>query len=256
MSAPAAPASTTAAPGPAPAAKATRRRGSDPWKTAFFVVAVAGVVAGAAWALLGSSFFVVRSVRVVGAGSIPRWQVLAAAHVKLGTPLIRVDTGAVARRVDRITRVQSAQVRLSWPSAIVITAVPRTPVFVVRSGHGYDVLDSYGVILGQVSRPESGLVLLKSSTPPATLRGNAVVLAAGIVVRGLPAWLRHRLTAVRTSGSKVILILRRGVTVIWGGTAAEQAKAEEVAVLLRTRATYLDVSDPQSATTGRPQKTP
>jgi hypothetical protein len=94
--------------------------------------------------------------------------------------------------------------------------------------------------------------LLKSSAQLATLRGDPAMLAAGTVVRRLPVWLRHRLTAVRTSGSRVILILRHGVTVIWGGTAAKRAKAEEVAVLLRTKATYVDVSDPQSATTGRP----
>jgi cell division protein FtsQ len=246
------PTASTANAAPATIAQARRRRGPDPWKTAFFVVAAAGLVAGAVWALLGSSFFVVRSVRVIGSGSIPRQEVLAAAGIKIGTPLIRVDTGAVARRVGQITQVQSAQVRRSWPDTIVITTVPRTPVFVVRAGHTYDVIDAYGVTLGRVSRPGSGLVLLKSSAQLATLRGNAAVLAAGTVIRGLPAWLRQRLTAVRTRGSEIILILRHGVTVIWGGTAGEQAKAEEVAVLLRTKATYVDVSDPASATTGRP----
>lgn len=236
-------------------AEAAKRRGPDPWKTAFFMVAAVGLAAGAAWALLGSSFFVVRTVRVIGPGSIPRQEVLAAAAaagVNRGTPLIRVDTSAVARRVDKITQVQSARVQRSWPDVIVITTVPRRPVFAVRAGRIYDVIDAYGVILARVSKPGSGLVSLKSPGQPATLRGDPAVLAAGTVVRRLPVWLRHRLTAVRTSGSQVILILRHGVTVIWGGTAAERAKAEEVAVLLRTKATYVDVSDPESATTGRP----
>lgn len=233
-------------------AQAARRRRPDPWKTAFFMVAAAGLVVGAAWALLGSSFFVVRTVRVIGSRAIPRQEVVAAAGVKIGTPLIRVDTGAVAHRVDRITQVQSAQVRRSWPDAIVITTVPRTPVFALRAGQSYDVIDAYGVMLGHVPRPGSGLVLLRSFTSMATLRGNAAVLEAGMVVRRLPTWLRHRLTAAATSGSQVILFLRPGVTVVWGGTARERAKAEEVAVLLRTGATYVDVSDPQSATTGRP----
>jgi cell division protein FtsQ len=247
-----APAASTTSAGSAGSAAPARRRRSFPWKAAFFVVAAGALVAGAAWALLGSSLLVVRSIQLAGAGRIPRQQVLAAARISIGTPLIRVDTGAVARRVAGITQVQSAQVRRSWPDAIVITVVPRTPVFAVRTGHRYDVIDSYGVILGQVSRPDARLVMLKSSARPAALRGSAAVLAAGTVVRRLPAWLRHRLAAVRTAGSAVILILRNGVTVAWGGPDRERAKAEEVAVLLRTRATYYDVSDPQSATSGLP----
>jgi len=231
-----------------------RRRGPDPWKTSFFVVAVAALVGGVAWALLGSSFFVVRSVQVSGAGSIPRQQVLAAARVRIGTPLIRVDAAAVARRVDKITQVESASVRRSWPDSIVIAVVPRTPTFLVRAGRGYDVIDSYGVVLGRASRPRPGLVRLKAPAGPVTtLRGNAEVLAAGAVVRGLPGWLRHKLAEVRVrQGSGVILMLRPRITVVWGSAARAAAKAAEVAVLLRTNASYYDVSDPGSAVTGRP----
>ena len=248
------PASTASAATSRVSTAQVRRRGPDPWKTSFFVVAVVALVGGVAWALLGSSFFVVRSVQVSGAGSIPRQQVLAAARVKIGTPLIRVDTAAVARRVDKITHVQSASVRRSWPDSIVIALVPRTPTFLVRTGRGYDVIDSYGVVLGAAARPRAELVLLRApARPVSALRGDAGVLAAGAVVRGLPGWLRHKLAEVRVrQGSDVILMLRPRVTVVWGSAARGAAKAAEVAVLLRTNATYFDVSDPGSAVTGRP----
>jgi cell division protein FtsQ len=238
-----------------PAAPGVRRRHRpDLWKTLFFVVAVVALVGGVAWALLGSNFFVVRSVHVTGAGSIPRQKVLAAAGVAIGTPLIRVDGAAVARRVDKITQVQSASVRRSWPDSIVIAVVPRRPTFLVRAGRGYEVIDSYGVVLGRASRPRPGLVLLRAQAGPDTaLRGNAAVLAAGAVVRRLPGWLRHRLVEMRAlRGPRVILILRRRVTVVWGDAANGSAKAAEVAILLRTKATYVDVSDPGSAVTGTP----
>jgi cell division protein FtsQ len=237
-----------------PTTTGVRRRRPDPWKTSFFVVAVVALVGGAAWALLGSSFFVVRSVQVSGAGSIPRQKVLAAAGIKTGTPLIRVDAAAVARRIDKITQVQSASVRRSWPDSIVIEVVPRTPIFLVRVGRGYDVIDAYGVVLRRAAGPRAGLVLLKASASPTTaLRGNAAVLAAGAVVRRLPGWLRHRLAEVRVrQGSRVVLILRPRITVVWGGASRAAAKAAEVAVLLHTKATYYDVSDPGSAVTGWP----
>src|SRR5258708_35600110 len=97
------------------------RRRLDPWKAAFFGIAAAGLIAGGAWALLGSSFLVVRSVRVTGS-AVPRATVLAAAGIRTGTPLIRIDTRAAAPRGGRITQVQSAPVPLAWPDAVVIWA--------------------------------------------------------------------------------------------------------------------------------------
>ena len=76
-------------------------------RLAFFLLAVVALVGGVTWALLGSSLFVVRSVQVYNAGNsrlglagfaampMPRDQVLVATGIKKGTPLIRVDTGAV-----------------------------------------------------------------------------------------------------------------------------------------------------------------
>jgi len=233
-------------------AKPAWRHWRDRWKAAFFGLAAVALVAGVAWALLGSSFFVVRSVQTIGGGDIPRSQVLAAAGIVLGTPLIRVDTGAVARRVERITEVQVARVSRSWPDAVVIWTKRRTAVFAVPDGSGFDLMDPFGVVLGSAVRPPAGLVVLRSPDgPPGDLRGNPAVRAAGTVVQGLPAWLRHRVTAVRASGTAgVTLFLRGGVTVVWGGTGRAADKAHEMAILLRSGASYYDVSDPATAVTG------
>jgi cell division protein FtsQ len=223
----------------------------DPWKAAFFGLAAAALVAGAGWALLGSSFFVVRTVRTTGS-AVPSATVLRAAGIKLGTPLIRVDTGAVARRVEQIRQVQSARVTLSWPDAIVIWTKSRTAVFAVPAHHGYDLMDSYGVVLRWASSAPRRLVVLKSPGGSAgSLRHDAAVLAAGTVVRELPPWLLSRVTAVRAAGpGDVILILRGGVNVKWGDPRHTAAKASEMAILLRTKAGYYDVSDPGTAVTG------
>src|SRR5258708_14258355 len=79
-----------------------RRRRPDPWKTSFFVVAVVALVGGVAWALLGSSFFVVRSGRVGGTGPIPRQKVLAASGVTVGPPPGRGGPAPAARRAGKI----------------------------------------------------------------------------------------------------------------------------------------------------------
>jgi cell division protein FtsQ len=224
----------------------------DPWKAAFFGVAFAALAAGVAWALLGSSLFVVRSVRTTGPGHIPRSQVLAAAGIRLGTPLIRIDPGAVARRVERITDVQIARVTRSWPDAVVIWTKRRIAVFAVPGDSGYALVDRFGVVLGRAPSPPAGIVVLRSPGGPAAgLRGNRAVRSAGTVLLRLPAWLRRKVTAVRAGEpAGVILFLRGGITVVWGSPARAAAKAREMAILLPTRARYYNVSDPVTAVTG------
>jgi cell division protein FtsQ len=201
--------------------------------------------------MLGSSFLVVRSVRTTGS-AVPSATVLRAAGIKLGTPLIRIDTTEVARRVEGITQVQSARVTRSWPDGIVIWTKSRTAVFAVAASHGFDLMDSYGVVLRWAPSAPRGLVVLKSPGGPAgSLRHDPAVLAAGTVVRKLPSWLRSRIAAVRAAGpADVILILRSGISVKWGNPGRAAAKASEMAVLLRTKAGYYDVSDPNTAVTG------
>lgn len=228
--------------------KRARRRA--PWAAAFFAVAVIGLAAGVAWALLGSRFFVVRSVQISGSATVPRATVLAAAGIRLGTPLIRVDTGAVARKVERITQVQSARVTKSWPDTVVIWIKRRTAVLAVAAHGGFDRMDRYGVVLGWGAAQPQGLVLLASPPGPAvTLHGNEVVLLTGTVVGDLPTWLRRQVTAVRAADGIVALLLRGGKTVIWGGPVRVAEKAAELAILLRTGARYYDVSDPLTAVT-------
>jgi cell division protein FtsQ len=236
-----------------PASAGRRRR--DRWKVAFIGLAAAGLIGGVAWALLGSSFLVVRTVRTIGS-QVPRSTVLDAAGVKLGTPLARIDTGAIARRVERITQVQSARVTLSWPNSVVIWTKRRAAVFTVRVAQGYALVDSYGVVLRKSAARPAGLIALlpasgQAAWPGLQLRREPAVLAAGAIVRDLPAWLRGRVTAVRADGpADVILILHRGVRVRWGSQGHGPAKAKEMAILLRTNASYYDVSDPATAVTG------
>jgi cell division protein FtsQ len=228
------------------------------------LLAAIALVGGVTWALLGSSLLVVRSVQVYDSGNssmglpgfsampVARHQVLVATGIKKGTPLIRVDTAQVRRRVAAITAVQSVTVRRSWPDGVVISVVPRTAVFTVRVSQGFDVVDSYGVVLRQERYRPAGLLPLKASADPGALRHSPAVLAAGAVVRQLPSWLRDLVGEVRAvRPSRVVLVLRGGVTDVWGSPTRAVAKAKETAILLRNNKRYFDVSDPQTATAGR-----
>jgi cell division protein FtsQ len=131
------------------------------WKAAFLGLAAAAIVAAVAWALLGSRLLIVRSVQVTGTGArVSRAQVLAAAQIRLGLPLIRVDTSAAAHRVGRLHDVQSAQVSRGWPDAIVISVRQRTPVFTVAVPGGYELVDAFGVDMGVLAHRPAGYPLL------------------------------------------------------------------------------------------------
>ncbi len=53
------------------------------------------------------------------------------------------------------------------------------------------------------------------------------------------------------AADRVTMILRHRVTIVWGGPGRSAAKARELAALMRTNASYYDVSDPETAVTGK-----
>ncbi len=238
---------------PAPA------RGRSPWQTAFFGVAAAALIAGIAWALLGSKLLVVRSVVVNGTDLVPVSQVRAVAAIPMGVPMIRVDTGAAASRVEAITQVQSAQVSKSWPDQIVITVRERTPVLAVAvpasasgpgSAGGFSLIDASGIVLRSVRVKPAGMPAYETPIPPGALRGSPSVAAAAAVLHEVPAPIARSVAAVTASSPEnVTLELSDGVTIVWGSTARASAKAAELSALMRTHARYYDISAPGTAVT-------
>jgi cell division protein FtsQ len=224
------------------------------WKAAFFGLAAVAIVAGVAWALLGSRFLVVRSVRVTGAGPlVSRAQVLAAAQIPSGLPLIRVNTSAVAHRVGAIRQVQSAQVSRDWPDTVVISVRLRTPVFAAAVPGGYALVDAFGVDVRDSARRPRGFPLLKLATGAggvASLRGSPVTRAAAAVLRELPPQIARQVRVVRAATpSDVSLQLADAAVIVWGDTSRPGEKAKELTLLMRTHARRYDVSAPGTAVT-------
>ena len=240
-----APPGTRSPGGPAPGTPRSR------WRAAFFVLAISGILAGVGWALLDSRFLIVRSVHVAGAGRlVSRSEVTAAAAIPLGVPLIRVDPAAVARRVERITQVQSAQVSRDWPDAVTITVRQRTPVFAVPDASGYDLVDQFGVAVTRAARQPPGMPRLSAGPPGTVLHGNPSVRAAAAVLRQLPRRIARQVTAVSAANpDEVSVRLAGGVTIVWGGPQRAAEKARELTVLMRRHARRYDVSAPGTAMT-------
>jgi cell division protein FtsQ len=234
-------------PGAPPVSAAAGRR-RDPWRAGFFVALALALLGAAAWAVFGPILLVVRHQEVTGNHLVPAAEVVAAAGIRPGTPLVSVDTAAAARRVEQIAQVLTATVSRSWPDAVVISVRERIPALAVPAGGGFALIDGDGVTVGWAARRPAALPVLKS--PPAQLHGNSGIRAAVTVLGKLPRPLRQLIQAVSAPAPATVTFwLRGGTIVLWGGAGQTPAKAAELSVLLRTGARYYDVSDPAAAVT-------
>lgn len=220
----------------------TRRRAAAPRRVWWLAAVVVLLLAALSWLVYGTSVLGVREVRVTGTELLSVGQVRAAAAVIPGTPLARVDTDEVARRVRALAPVAEVTVHRSWPSTVVIDVRERVPVAVVRAGGGYDVVDVNGVVFNRVDTAPRGLTLLKitASDVGATTRAAATVVAA------LPPTLRASVRDVAaTSPFHLTLELADGRTVFWGDATRNDEKVVITEKLLAKADHRIDVSAPE-----------
>jgi cell division protein FtsQ len=245
---------------PPPVAEPTSPKRRPPWRAAFFALAGVAVIAGVAWSLLGDRVFVVRSVTVTGTHLVSTAQVIAAADVPVGTPLMRVNPGAVTRRVEAIRQVASATVTENWPDHLTIAVTERVPVLAVRMAGGiYDLVDPSGVIVRTATTRPRRLPLFVTALPGSALRGDPGVAAVAAVLTELTPAFARTVTTVSAAqmligagdsavaSQQVTLSMDGGRTVVWGDPGNAAVKDRELEILLRGAVRYLDVAAPGTA---------
>jgi cell division protein FtsQ len=215
-------------------------------------VALAGalVLAGVAgYLLLGSGLFRATDVAVQGHQRLSAAAVRSAAGVPGGTPLVMIDTAAIARRVSDVPAVAAVDVRRRWPHTVRISVIERVPLLAVPRGSRFALLDAAGVPFAAMSSPPRRL-------PVATLRtvssSDPTTKAVLGVLRALDPELRaavRRLDASSDSG--VTLVLRDGRRVVWGANDHTAEKAEVLPALLKRAGRVYDVSAPDVVTVTR-----
>jgi cell division protein FtsQ len=219
-----------------------RRR---PWVLSALVVAVLALVAGGVWLVELSPVLVARSVRVEGVPPRDVPGILARAGVPLGTPLAKVDTLPVARRVIAIPALAEVTVSRSWPSTIVISARRRVPVLAVKNPQGQvQVVDSKGVAYATVSSPPKGVPLINTVEDPSSLES---MRAAMTVLRALSSRQRGEVTKVTVLGPNMVTLKLGEVDVVWGGASEPELKVKVMTALLRQKGVgTIDVSAPRT----------
>ncbi len=122
------------------------------------------VVVGLGLLLYFTPIMSARNIVVIGLGAVTQDEVIGAAAVKPGTPLLQVDTDAVAERVAAIRRVASARVQREYPSTLRVTVIERVPVVVKDYPDGPHLFDRDGVDFA-TAPPPPGVPYLDADNP-------------------------------------------------------------------------------------------
>ena len=203
---------------------------------------------------INSIFFRVSQVTVEGNKYTPAEEVVAAAAVPAHSNIFRIDTGAVAKRLQHDLRFAQATVSRRLPNAIVITVTERQPLAYVAAGYGFVEIDQHGVVLAayknikQMGVPMiTGLrltnVYVGDTVTDEVLRGVLSYLAA------LPPDVLARLSEVNVHDRhNITAVTAAGVIIRLGDIASLPGKADLTGNVLtelaksKTAAEYVDLS--------------
>ncbi|MFL6123926.1 cell division protein FtsQ/DivIB, partial [Actinophytocola sp.] len=219
-------------------ARYLRRR----WVAALVVLSVVAV----AYLVMFTSLLGVRSVEVVGVKEIPETDVINAAAIEHGTPMVRLDAEEAAARVAKLPRVFEVRVERSWPSTVEIIVTERSPVAVLRAGDQTHLVDGTGLDYAAVAVAPTGLpTLAMIDVRP----DNPATKAAVTVLGDIPKQLRTQVTTVtaNTPGD-VRLTLADGRLIKWGDARDNARKAAVLAALLTRPGKTYDVATPDFPT--------
>jgi cell division protein FtsQ len=219
-------------------------RDAHPRRRAVVAAVAAAVLVGAAiWVVGFSPVFGVRTVSVRGASPVTAQQIRAAAHVRHGSPVLRLDTGAIARRIEHaVPSVATAWVRTSFPSTVVITVTERVPMGYLTTGNSYVLVDAAGDQFATVTKRPRNLPLFAVPTGQA---GKATGAAVASVAAALPPAVRTHVASIQAiDPSAITLLLTDQRVVTWGSAQDNAAKARVLPALLAQKGTRFDVSDP------------
>jgi cell division protein FtsQ len=249
-------------------AAVTRREGRRRLRIVLVLLLVVLALVGV-WFLLHSRLFVARVVTVVGSVHTPTAEIVSVAGLSHDPPMIDVNPGATAARLERLPWVSVATVSRRWPDGVRITVVERTPVATVSTSAPptsptttpagtsptttpagtsptttpattttaplpWALVARSGRVLADTTSPPAGLVHLVGPSAPGPPGSDVAGAGPGLtVVATLPRAFSAQVTEVDVSaGGQVTLKLTTPVTIFLGTTAQLAQKYEDAASVL------------------------
>lgn len=215
---------------------------------------VIGVVVGT-WLLVTSPLLAIDRIDVVGTTAVSEEDVLGAAGVDIGDPVLLVDRGAVERRIEAVPAVGEAHVHRELPDGLRIAVVERDPVAWARGASGtIAVLDATGRVIGGADEPPALPEVTGLARLPVPGSTSEWAAATAEIPGELPAELRARVQTIAVHGGTVVLGLDDGIEVRLGPPRAVAAKGRAARAVLAAvdpgTVSYVDVRVPAGPVTG------
>lgn len=205
-------------------------------------------------ALLGylfgwSSFLEIRTITVSGikgAKTLTEKRVIKQSGISRGDKMARINSGTVARSLQRYPEVARVEVNRK-PLHTVEIAITLRPIDVaIAQANGKFLLgDATGITFIEVARPPKGIPVIT---------GDARYLADGMeIYRALPKKIRSRVEVIGLpSRASITLSLRGGLSILWGSASEQEAKLTVLDALLAApenkRARFIDIATPLTPT--------
>lgn len=198
-----------------------------------------------------SALLAVARIDVVGLERLARADVVAAAGVDLGDPILRIGAGRAGQAVTALPLVRRAEVDRTGPTTVRIAVEERRPVLVVTGRGRAVLLDRDGIAVA--AGDEDGLPVVELAAPPPDVGRGAVDDAALANAHrawiGLSGPLRGRVVRlVAPSPDGLDLVLDSGVRVRFGRAEDLAEKVRALGAVLADTAgsgvTVIDVRVP------------
>lgn len=226
--------------------RASRRRRAGRLVALSIIAVVGGLIATAVF----SPILALREIRVEGTSRLDPAVVATAVSGQLGTPLGLIDDARIRRELGAFPLIRSYATELVPPGTLVIHLVERSPIGVVTTATGFDVVDAAGVVLESTPARPAALPLLQLD---ADGTGGAAFAAMAEVLLALPPEVLAQVDSIvaRTRDDVTLAFAGSDQRVVWGSADDSERKAEVLAALLARFAGAgpgeYDVSAPGSA---------
>ncbi len=213
-------------------------------------IAIVGVMVALVLTAVYSPILALREVRVEGTTSLDPAVVASAVSGQLGTPLALLDTARIESDLSQFPTIRSYVTELVPPGTLVIHIAERSPVGVLATGSGFDIVDAAGVMLGSSPTRPAGLPLMAVDADGVDGEGFA---AMSQVLVALPAQVLSQVDSVsaQTHDDVTLTLTGSSQRVVWGSSDDSDAKARVLSDLIALHsgsgAGEYDVSAPGTA---------
>lgn len=212
------------------------------------VVAAAATVLVAAlvWLFFFSDTFRAREATVEGNALVTADDVLAAAAVPTGMPLMLVDTEPIEARVLELPEVRSVSVERDFPDAVRVVVEERDVVYQLQDAGSYSWVDADGIVFRTNQTADPSLPAARVSAE----RDERILSDIATVVHALPSAVAGTVSRIDVASvDRIQLTLADDRTVVWGSADDSELKSQVLTPLLGVEAKVYDVSAPNHPTT-------